>query len=643
MCGIVAILTKEEPVNPEKLAKATQILHHRGPDGQRQWISPGRKVGLGHARLSIIDLITGEQPLSNEDNQLHVVVNGEFYDFEKIRSDLEKRGHQFKTQSDSEIVLHLYEEYGTQCLHHLRGEFAFVLWDERNQSLFAARDRFGIKPLYYAKIGDSLCFASEAKALFTLGLKPRWDRESYYDSQCMIGIPRQDRSLFEGVNQLPPGHFMLASAAQTKVIRYWDFNYPKQNSSAPLSDKDYAEIVREKFNEAVKLRLRADVPVGCYLSGGLDSCSVLGFAAQHVSQKIKAFTLSFEDQEYDEKTLAEEMSQFSGAEFHPIPLGQSQLADYFSDAIWHSEALCINSHGVAKFLLSRAVRDAGHKVVLTGEGSDEILGGYPHFRRDMLLYNHQGQNSEEVKKMLQELQSGNKVSSGLLLPHGESLPMDSIQKMLGYLPSWCETFSTRAVTFMSLFADNFSKQFENRNVYQAFLNDQDIAGQLQGRDPVNQSLYLWSKTMLPNYILTSLGDRMEMAHSIEGRVPFLDHHLVELIASLPVSQKIRGLTEKFVIRQAAKPLITKNIYERQKHPFLAPPALLSPKGKLYQLMQDTLRGPQLAALPFYDGKKVINMLDQIPSMSATEKTVSDLILTMILSACVLQERFNLGT
>ena len=642
MCGIVAVYAKEGVVNADKLQKATQLLHHRGPDGQKQWISPAQTVGLGHARLSIIDLVSGDQPLANEDEKIHVVVNGEFYDFERIRADLEMKGHRFRTQSDSEIVLHLYEEYGTQCLSHLRGEFAFVLWDERHQLLFAARDRFAIKPLYYAQIGNALCFASEAKALFALGLTPRWDQESYFDSQCMIGIPRQDRTLFSDVYQVPAGHYLVATRSQTKVIRYWDFNYSKQNA-VTHTDEEYAEALRSKFDEAVKLRLRADVPVGCYLSGGLDSCSILGFASRHVSRPIKAFTLSFERQEYDEKALAQEMAEMAGAEFYPIAMQQSDLADHFADAIWHSEAMCINAHGVAKFLLSRAVRDAGYKVVLTGEGSDEILGGYPHFRRDMLLYNHEGQDQAVVKKLLQELESSNQISSGLMLPHGESLSTQSMQKILGYVPSWCETFASRAFTFNSLYSDQFANAFSGRDSYQIFLNDMDVANQLSQRDPVNQSLYLWSKIMMHNYILVLLGDRMEMAHSIEGRVPFLDHHVVELMASFPVSQKIRGMTEKFVMRQAAKPYITKNIYERQKHPFLAPPASLTPNGRLYQLLQDTLRGPTLASLPFYDVKKVMKLLDQITEMDITQRTVSDIILTGILSACVLQEKFNLST
>jgi asparagine synthase (glutamine-hydrolysing) len=272
MCGIVALFSPERPVSAEVLARATASLHHRGPDGQRQWVAPGGEVGLGHARLAIIDLETGAQPLTNEDGQIHVVVNGELYDFERIRSELQARGHTFRTRSDSEIVLHLYEEYGAHCVHHLRGEFAFVLWDARQRRLLAARDRFGIKPLFYADIGPTLAFASEAKALMAAGLAPRWDEEGVAQIAAFSTLS-PDRSLFQGVRQVPPGHFLLASAGDRQLVRYWDFDYPPAAAQAgppdPASDADQVERFRAALDEAVRLRLRADVPVGCYLSGGI--------------------------------------------------------------------------------------------------------------------------------------------------------------------------------------------------------------------------------------------------------------------------------------------------------------------------------------------------------------------------------------
>jgi asparagine synthase (glutamine-hydrolysing) len=577
---------------------------------------------------------------------MHIVVNGEFYGFEPIQRELEGSGHRLLTRSDSEIALHLYEDLGAQCVHRLRGEFAFVLWDEINRTLFAARDRFGIKPLFYAFHGETLYFASEVKALFAAGVPARWDAESVYHSVEFGG--HQLRTLFDGVFQVPPGHYLLATDKHLQLSKYWDFNYPPVRQAADnhanenRPDAEYAAEFRNALEEAVRIRLRADVSVGCYLSGGLDSCAVLGLAARHHPEPIRAFTLTFDRAEYDEGEVAREMAATVGAEFFPIPIRQDDLADHFADAIAQAEAFCVNAHGVAKYLLSRAVRDAGYKVVLTGEGSDEILGGYAHFRRDMLLYNNQGQDPAEVAFLLQELGRSNPVSRGLLLPHGQAGPLHTVKRLLGFVPSWIETFSARSVKMRELLSAQFLEKFGLREGFRPFLSDADVRGQLAGRDPLNQSLYMWAKTGLPTYILTILGDRMEMAHSIEGRVPFLDHQLVEVICSLPVNQKIRGMTEKYVLREAVRDVITDTVYRRQKHPFLSPPATLDPHKRLNALVQDTLRGPVLASIPFFDQKKVVRLLDGVDAMDEDSLVANDQVLMLLLSACVLQDRLHLA-
>jgi asparagine synthase (glutamine-hydrolysing) len=642
MCGIVGIFSRRAPVPAAVIERATKALYHRGPDGQRHWISSDCRIALGHARLSIIDLTTGDQPIASEDARTRIIVNGEFYGFEAIQKELKDRGHRLRTGSDSEIALHLYEDFGLQCLHHLRGEFAFVLWDETRRRLVAARDRFGIKPLFYAWHNDALYLASEVKALFAAGVPARWDSESVYHA-VSFGKYRT-RTLYDGVFELPPGHFLLATEKHFQVNQYWDFNYPKAEDAGPKrSDADYAAEFRHEFEEAVRIRLRADVPVGVYLSGGLDSCSVLGLAAKHHPEPIRAFTLTFENIEYDEGPIAKEMAARCGAEFNPIPINQRDLADNFADAIAHCETVCMNAHGVAKYLLSRAVRDAGYKVVITGEGSDEILGGYPHFRRDMLLYNREGQNPEEIQQLMQSLEESNSVSRGLLLPDGEIGPLDGVKRILGYVPSWIEAFSTRTVKLRPLLARDFQGKYGNLEGNYTILDETDVPGQLTGRDPLHQSLYLWSKTVLVGYILTMLGDRMEMAHSIEGRVPFLDHKLVELIVSQPVNQKIRGMTEKYVLREAVKDVITDTVYRRQKHPFLSPPATLHPDDTFNGYVQDTLRGRTLASLPFFDQKQVIDLLDRMPSMDAGARTANDQVLMELMSMCVLQERYKLAS
>jgi asparagine synthase (glutamine-hydrolysing) len=642
MCGIVGVFSRREPVSAALLERATESLYHRGPDGQRQWISPDRRVGLGHSRLSIIDLTTGDQPIASEDGRTRIVVNGEFYEYEAIRQELQGRGHRLSTKSDSEIALHLYEDFGVHCLEHLRGEFALVLWDENRRRLFAARDRFGIKPLFYAWHRDTLYIASEVKALFAAGVPARWDEESVYHSMGFGG--HQVRTLYDGVMQVPPGYFMLVTDKHVQLNQYWDFNYPAKDKSAPArSDADYAAEFREVLEDAVRIRLRADVPVGVYLSGGLDSCSVLGLAARHHPDPIKAFTLTFDNVAYDEGPIAKEMAALAGAEYHPIPICQNDLADAFADAIAQAETACVNAHGVAKYLLSRAVRDAGYKVVITGEGSDEILGGYPHFRRDVLLYNREGQDPQVIEELLRWLEEHNTVSRGLLLPDGDVGDLSAVKRVLGYVPSWIETFSSRSVKVRPLLSGWFQDKYGHREGEYNILDDTDVLRQLKGRDALNQSLYLWSKTVMAGYILTMLGDRMEMGHSIEGRVPFLDHKVVELIASQPVNQKVRGMTEKFVLREAVKDVITDTVYKRQKHPFLSPPATLSPDDTFQTFVQDMLRGETLRSMPFFDQKKVVALLDRLPEMDVGARTANDQILMFMVSLCVLQERFGLSS
>src|SRR5262249_50534957 len=279
---------------------------------------------------------------------------------------------------------------------------------------------------------------------------------------------------------------------------------------------------------------------------------------------------------YDEGEIAREMAARAGANFHPIPIRQSDIADHFSDAIWHSETLFSNGHGVSKYLLSRAVREAGYKVVYTGEGSDEIFGGYVHFRADMLQHNAQGQDCAKVQRLLKELERANAVSRGLLLPAGETGSLASAERLLGFVPGCLKVFAAQGRQRLALFDADFKTKFVDRDSTRLFLDGLDLAGVLSRRDPLNKSSYVWAKSFLPNYILNLLGDRMEMAHSIEGRVPFLDHHVVEYVCRAPVSLKIRGLTEKYLLREAARPVITETVYRRQKHPFLSPPVATAP-------------------------------------------------------------------
>ncbi len=643
MCGITAVLSRRSSIDANTMRAGMRSLHHRGPDGQQHWISTDCRAALGHTRLSIIDLTTGDQPISNEDRTIHIVVNGEFYDFERIRTELEARGHKFRTKSDSEIALHLYEDYGPECLHHLRGEYAFVVWDERNQRMIAGRDRFGVKPLFYAEHNGALYLASEVKALIAMGVPARWSPESVYAGGFVLP---GERTLFEGVYAVPPGHFLRATREAHRVHQYWDVDYPRDDvPQAARSDAEYIEGFRAVLEESVKTRLRADVPVGCYLSGGIDSCAVLGLASLHHDGPVRAYTLTFDGAQYDESVIAEEMARHAGATYQPIPMTQGDLAANFRAAVIQSEIPFINGHTVAKYMLSRAVRESGYKVVLTGEGSDEILAGYPHFRRDMLLHHTVGQDPEETSRLLRELVENNQVSRGLLLPEGDSDTGAVCKTLLGFVPSWLEAMSGTAARMRGLLRDDFLEPRRGSDVIGALLSSLDVERRLKGRNAVHSALYLWAKTILPHYILSNLGDRMEMSHSVEGRVPFMDHNVAEYLQRVPVSLKIRGMTEKYILREAVKDVVTKTVYERQKHPFLSPPATLHPQEPLHALMQDTLRSSIAAGVPFLDQKKLVAALDDVAKSGADfgHQVVMDQALTLALSFVFMHEGMGISS
>lgn len=587
--------------------------------------------------MATVGIATGAQPISSEDNRIHMIVNGEFYDFERIRSELQAKGYKFKTTGDSEIALHLYEEYGIDCLKHLRGEFALVIWDENKQQLFVARDRFGIKPIVYHLNNGSLHLASEAKALFAAGIAANWDEESFFHSANMQYV-LPDRTLFSGINQLPPGHFLLARGSDVIVERYWDLDYGLDEDalagSAAGNEESLIAEFGAKLEDAVRVRLRAEAPVCAHLSGGLDSSAVVGLAMKHHSKPLKCYSISFEEESYDELTIAKEMAKFAGADFEPIFVSQKQLVECLPDAVYYSEGFAVNGHLPAKYILNQTIRKGGYKVALTGEGADEVVAGYPHLRSDLF-------KSDGRQNLLANLHATNKASAGIMLQHGQSLSLAAVEEKLGYVPGFLEAKGTLGFKLCSVLTDQFKSQFAGRDAYRELIDCFDIDGQLAGRNRVNQSLYLWSKTALVNYILRTLGDGMEMANSVEGRLPFLDHHLFEFVRKLPLSLKIKGTTEKYVLREAVKPVISKTIYERQKHPFVAPPLSRFSNSEADAVLQDVLRSKNFQSVPYFDQKKVIALLDGLSEMKPEDRSAVDPVLMTAMSAAALHERYKL--
>ena len=632
MCGIVAVRSWSGPVSRTAVERATTALAHRGPDGQRTWLSPSSRAALGHARLAVNDP-EGAQPLANESGRFHLAANGEFYDFRAARTALEGRGHRFRTRSDSEVALHLYEDLGPSCLDRLRGQFAFVVWDEERQTLFAARDRFGLKPLFYCRRPDALYLASEAKALFAAGVPRDWDPQAAY--HALHACPDERRSLFADVRQLPPGHFLTATDAGVRISRWWDLPATTDRRPADASP-DPASRVRELLEESVRLRLDADVPVGCLLSGGLDSSAVLGVASAAATKPPTAFTVGFEHADYDESGPARRMAQAAGADHRVRTLASADLADHFAAAVRHAETLQYNAHGVARFLLARSVRTAGYKVVLAGEGADEAFFGY-EFLRSAAEASSGPRFWGRLCLLPRLLRSPARRYPGLA---AASPWLARIATVLGAGPSLFARLARGLAHVHAVCAPEFLAEFEGYDPYRTYYRRCDRTADLSKREPARQLLYLWLHSLFANYHLAA--DRLDMAHGVEVRLPFLDHRLFEHVNQLALPLLVGGPQEKHLLRQAARPYLPAAARDRPKRPFWAPPAGTSPRDPLHDFLQDTLRGADMAAVPFFRQAALVRFLDRLPALPAADRPAADSLLFVAASAAVLQGEYGGG-
>lgn len=544
------------------LGRMAAAIRHRGPDGYG--FSTGPHVGLAHVRLSIVDLAGGGQPLANEDGGVVVTYNGEVYNYPELTTELTARGHRFRTVSDTEVLVHGWEEWREGLLPRLNGQFAFALHDRRTREVILVRDRFGVRPLYYAVSGEDLVFASEAKAIFASGLvAPEPDPEGLDEVfTCWGALP--PRTAFRGVRQLPPGHLAIWRDGRLDVRSWYALDYPEGREESPEALRTLDELMRS----GVALRLRADVPVGGYLSGGLDSSITCALAAAASPFTLRTFSVAFDDPRFDESPWQAQVAGGIGSEHAVVSIGAGDIATDLPAVIRHAETPLVRTAPVPMYRLARLTRARGIKVVLTGEGADELFLGYDLFK-EVAVRAFCARHPESaaraalfsrIYRYMPGAARGGEFWRRFFL---ESGPLDD--PLSSHLPRFLLTARIK---------EHYGPRMRDA------VGARDVLGELRDRlppafaqwSPLNRAAYLEMTTLLSPYLLSSQGDRMGMAHAVEGRYPFLDHRLFEFTAALPTSSRLLGLREKEILRRWARDLLPPAIRMRRKQPYRAPDA-----------------------------------------------------------------------
>lgn len=567
MCGIAGYFQlqgKAEP-NRELIGRMVNQIRHRGPDEFGAYLDD--KCVLGQARLSIIDLAGGSQPLCNEDGTVWVTFNGEIFNYVELRPELEKAGHRFRTQSDTEVIIHAYEQWGRQCLTYFNGQFAFAIYDKRDESLFIARDRLGIRPVFYTIHNGRFYFASEIKSIFCdLSIPRRIDFKGL-DEIFTWWTTAPPRTAFENINELEAGTFLQIKDGQISTKRYWSMDFPETfDQKRPL--KSWAEELHALLVDSVRLRLRADVPVGAYLSGGLDSSATTALIKHFTNTRVETFSIAFHDKAYDESEFQKQMADHLGTNHHQVRCSYLDIAANFPKVIWHAERSILRTAPTPLLLLSSLVKQNNFKVVLTGEGSDEVLGGYDIFK-ETLIRSFWARNPDSSWRplLLKRLYPTLPLSAARARFYLETFYKAGLSETDKYYFSHIPRINT-TTKVKDFFTDEVKTQIGAYDSLQSFARE--IPSRFFNWRHLSRAQHLEAKTLLAGYILSSQGDRMAAANAVEGRFPFLDHRVVEFAATIPPWHKIFGLNEKFVLKKAMQKELPREITERVKQPYMAP-------------------------------------------------------------------------
>jgi len=637
MCGIAGSIGLKSALPSdarEATARMLSVLRHRGPDEAGLYVDD--TAVLGQVRLSIIDLAGGHQPIHNEDESLWIVFNGEIFNYVELRESLILRGHKFSTRTDTEVIVHLYEQYGADCVQHLNGQFAFALWDSRRRTLFMARDRLGIRPLHYTLHQGRLIFASEIKSILTDVSVPRRPDPIALDQIFTFWAPLTPRTAFEGISELPPGHTLICRPGQSPDIRrYWQVPLCEPQDCITGSLEDLCEQVRDLLTDAVRLRLRADVPVGSYLSGGLDSSILTSIVVKQFNNQVRTFGLRFKEPEFDETTYQNQMVEALQCHHSEILVSNEDIGHHFQEAIWHIEKPLLRTSPIPLMFLSRLVHDQGFKVVLSGEGADEVFGGYNIFR-EAKIRRYWAKSPDSARRA---------ALIGRLYPYifSDARSRQAVQSFFGrgledvsnplysHILRWDNTRRLR-----QFFSDDLTAQIGAYDAYED-LRQQLPEGFYHTHD-LSKAQYLEMTVFMSQYLLSSQGDRMAMAGSVEARVPFLDHRLVEFMARVSPRHKIAGLTEKALLRRSFSHLLPATICRRKKHPYRTPikQGLLNESHTGF--VRDMLTGSGIAQAGLFNTQKVSRLLDRLESRPHASET-DNMALAGLLSTQSVYEQF----
>jgi asparagine synthase (glutamine-hydrolysing) len=567
MCGVCGIVSNDSPPDLALLRRMMGRLGHRGPDGNGYFRD--RRAALGHTRLAIIDTAGGAQPLSNEDGTVWVTFNGEIFNYVELGAELRHRGHVFQTASDTEVIVHAWEEWGERCFSRFNGQWAIALWDRRAERLVLSRDPLGICPLFFVRRPGSLLFASEVKSIFADQSVARAFDPAGLDQTFTYWSPVAPRTVFRGVEQLEPGYYAILDRNGFRKAPYWRITFPEQGREPVQDASENADALRERIIEAARLRfVRSDVPVGAYLSGGIDSSVTAAVIAHYTDTPLHTFSLRFSDSEFDEGQYQKKMSAVLGTRHQDIMVSPSDIAAVFPEVVWHGESPILRAAPAPLFLLSKLVRDNGYKVVVTGEGADEVLAGYDLFREARVrLFWSRDPESAKRTRAAELLYPWMARSPGRVPAFARSFfgrRLDPDDPALSHRPRWDSTSVIKGMLTRDL-----------QDGMRAADAEDIVAAMPPGSkdwDPLSRAQWLEMTTLLPGYILAPQGDRMLMGNSVEGRFPFLDRDVVDFADALPARHKLFGLEEKYLLKRAFADLVPDDILHRQKQPYRAPDA-----------------------------------------------------------------------